>query len=70
MTDEDLTVRSRAADAVALIIGRRYRYDPNDSPAQRLRTISTIRQFWARSKNIVGAYHDKARQRRKDEAEK
>ena len=70
MDDEDVVVRNRAADAVTLILGRRYRYDPNGSAADRLRAIAATREFWERAKGRVGEYYDKARKQRKDAAEK
>ncbi|MCP4379798.1 MAG: HEAT repeat domain-containing protein [bacterium] len=61
MNDEDLTVRRRAADAVTSILGRRYQFDPNASPAQRTKSINAIRKFWASAKGAVGTYYDKSR---------
>lgn len=63
MNDRDVVVRRRAADAVRLILGRKYRYDPNGPSAQRLRSIAAIRRVWANVKGVVGKYHDKARKR-------
>ncbi|MBT3201200.1 MAG: HEAT repeat domain-containing protein [Phycisphaerales bacterium] len=66
MNDDDVTVRQRAADAVVLLIGRRYPYEPNASPSQRLKYIAVIRQFWSRAKGTAGDYYDRERVRRKD----
>jgi len=64
MNDEDIIVRRRSAEAVVLILGRRYPYDPNDSSAQRLKSIAVIRRFWGNAKGRVGEYYDKVRKRR------
>ena len=70
MNDEDIVVRRRAAEAVVLIIGRRYPYDPNGPSARRLKSIAVIRLFWAQVKGDVGKYYDEVHKRRKDAARK
>ena len=58
MDDPNLMVRRRAADAVAHIIGRRYRYNANDSSDKRRASIAVIRDVWAKDKKMIGRYHD------------
>ena len=67
MNEQDLVVRRRAAEAVVLILGRRYPYDPNAPSAQRLGSIAVIRQFWINTRNRVARYYDKERTRHKEE---
>ena len=70
MNDRDVVVRRRAVEAITLILGRRYRYDPNGPSDARLNSMAVIRQFWADNADVVGKYCDAARQRRKAAAEK
>jgi len=70
MNDKDTVVRRRAAAAVTLILGRKFPYNPDSSPAQRLKAIGAIRRFWTRTKGTVGEYYDKNRKRRKEAADK
>ena len=58
MDDPDLMVRRRAADAVAHIIGRRYRYNATDSSEKRRPAIAVIRGMWAKDKKMIARYHD------------
>jgi HEAT repeat protein len=63
MNDDDLTVRRRAAQAVVLIIRRRYTFDANASPRQRLKEIDRIRRFWKFYQDNVTKFHNDKRKK-------
>ncbi len=67
MDEDDVVVRQRAAEAVVLILGRRYPYDANASSSERLQSIAQIRKFWMNTRSHVTWYYDKERKRRKEE---
>jgi len=61
MNDRNATVRRRAAEAAARILGRHYRYDAKDPPEQRRASIEMLRRVWAKAEPVVGRYHQNAR---------
>ena len=68
MNDDDIIVRRRAAEAVVVMIGRRYPYKPNASPARRLKSIAVIRDFWMIAEGKASKYYDRDRKRREEAA--
>jgi hypothetical protein len=63
MNDDDLTIRRRAAEAVVLVIRRRYTFHPNASPKQRLKEIDRIRHFWKFYQDNVTKFHNDKRKK-------
>jgi HEAT repeat protein len=67
MNNDDITIRRRAAEAVVLVVRRRYTFHPNASPETRLREIDRIRQFWKFYQDNVTKFH---KDKRKKQANK
>ncbi len=70
MDDDAPIVCARAAEAVTLMLGRRWPYDPDWESPKRQKTIAEIRRFWTVYKDVVARYCDKARRQRKAAAAK